>query len=118
MNDEAKKAEVNRKREILLKEIKEIEHLNLKHVSEHLASNNSGCLVDDISKLFVSFCFVLKFDKDIWLIVTDSFLSKNQVELFQKLINLPRTYPTKSEAKRKESYGHFFDMDLSEVNIF
>jgi hypothetical protein len=115
--DEAKTAEINQKREVLLKEIKAIEHLNLKHVNEHLATS-SKFLIDEISKLFTSFCFVLEFDKDIRLIVTDGFLSNSQVALYHKLVNLLREkYPLRAEAERIESYGHFFEIDLFEVNI-
>jgi hypothetical protein len=38
VTDEAKKASINQKMDIMLKEIKEIEHLNLKHLNENQAS--------------------------------------------------------------------------------
>jgi hypothetical protein len=84
--DEAKTAEINQKREVLLKAIKESEQLNLKHVNENLASNIIDFLVDDISKLFVSFCFVLQLDQEIRLIVTDGLLYSDQ--LFKKINEL------------------------------
>jgi hypothetical protein len=46
--------EVNKKREILLKEVKETEQLNLKHLNEKLV-NYLDSLAGDISKLFVVF---------------------------------------------------------------
>jgi hypothetical protein len=78
-----KSVELLKKRELLLKEIKEVEQKNLKHLDELSPESVSA----DISKLFVAFCFVLNFQKDMRLIVTDGYLSKLQLDIFQSIMN-------------------------------
>jgi hypothetical protein len=110
---------MNQQRDILLKQIAETQQLNLTHVNQHLA-NSADLLIDDISQLFVTFCFVLEFNKDLRLIVTDEFLTTDQLKLFKKLINLPigSRYEITDDAELKDAYSTFFEIDFTEVCTF
>ncbi len=73
--DEEKRNELN-------KEVKECEKLNLDHLDSESEISN------DISKLFVSFCFVIFLEQSQpRLILTDIFLSKNQLQLIKFLFD-------------------------------
>ncbi len=118
--DQTKTDALNKKQETLLTQIKEIEQVNLKNVEnvfEACGPSKSNFFVD-FSKSFVSFCFVLEFKEDIRLIMTDGFLTENQLTCFKQLLMIISS-PKESdipESERKEAYSQLFEIDFSEVN--
>jgi hypothetical protein len=84
-NDEVKSAELNKMRDIMLKKVREIESLNLEHLNKNLA-NKLETLAADISKLFVSFCFVVDTYQEIKLIVTEEYIPARVLTLYKELI--------------------------------
>jgi hypothetical protein len=87
--DEAKAAWKNKSRDFLLKQIKETEQLNLTNLNLKNLACKYDLLINDISELFVSFCFVLPFEKEIRLILTEGFLTADQLKLFKELTEMP-----------------------------
>jgi hypothetical protein len=90
--DDTKLAEINKSREVLLCRVKEIEHLNLRHLNETFDERNLNAYLGDFSQLFTVFCFVLPFDNDIRLIVTDGYLSVAELEIYKSLIKFKYFY--------------------------
>jgi hypothetical protein len=85
--NKAKLARFNENREIMLKEVREAERLNLKHLNENLA-NSLDSLAGDISKLFVVFWFALTYNKTIHLITTEEYIPESQLNLYRKVVEV------------------------------
>ncbi len=84
--DEVKSGEINEKREIMLKEVREAEQLNMKHLNENLV-NDLDSLAGDISKLFVEYCFVLKFNKQIHLVLSNEHVHERALSIYKRIID-------------------------------
>jgi hypothetical protein len=89
--DGIKTEELNKKRVVLLNEVKKAEQFNLNNLNGDLVSRLNSSLADDLSMLFPIFCFVFKFEKHISLIVTDSYLTKKQLDLYRGLFDSATT---------------------------
>jgi hypothetical protein len=101
--EEARRGKLNQDREILIKEVKECERLNLNHLNAEF--HNLSNLEEDTSQLFVSFCFLVRLESGLRLIVTDTYLTVENVELFVKLILFQKFPP-----RENESYAEVQDM--------
>jgi hypothetical protein len=86
-DNEEKQNELNRDREILIKEVKECEKFNLNHLNNEFQNLNYLDQEDEdfTSKIFISFCFVLIYKEKPLLIVTDTCLPKKSLDLFLNL---------------------------------
>ncbi len=82
--NEAKSTRLNQNREAMIKQVKDAENLNLKHLDANKDEFSTDKDVD-ISKLFSEFCFILKQKSEIRLIVTDEFVPEKELNLFHNL---------------------------------
>ncbi len=85
---EMKSTELNKKRDILLGEVKKAETTNLANLNESLVTSLNSSSTGDIAVLFGVFCFVFTFEKRINLIVSDGgYLTKRQLDIFRGLLD-------------------------------
>ncbi len=98
----------------MLKELKESEHLNLKHLNEKLV-NKLNSLDRDISKLFAIFCFVLICDKEIQLVLNDAYIPERELKLYKKIVSM--SYFGKLNEQRSLLNACFQESEINEVNI-
>jgi hypothetical protein len=108
--DKEKSAKINKKRDILLKEVKEAEQLNLKHLNENLV-NDLDSLAGDSSKLFVVFCFVLELNQKKRLIVTDEYIPEGELNLFKKLMDATSSDDDDLPQVEQQLKRQLFEMD-------
>jgi hypothetical protein len=89
LND-PKAAKINHRRELFLHEIKDAERYNLKHLNNELAKDieQLGELDEHflMEKLFKVYCFAIDFDRSSHLIITDLYLSREQLALYKLLV--------------------------------
>jgi hypothetical protein len=111
-NNLVKSNVLNSKRETLLDQVNQAQETNLKHL-ESLRPNSTN---EDTAKPFVAFCFLLRFQQDLRLIVTDSFLSKQQIQLLQSLANLVKEGKNGYAVKltNKSELSLLFNLDYSQ----
>ncbi len=86
--DDAQMSEINQKREVYLKEVKESEAINLKHLNEKLHDNLDQLFFLDENtvkqKLMKVFCFTIEYNDLLRLIVTDFYLTQEQIFLYKQ----------------------------------
>ncbi len=82
----SRSAELNHHRDELINRVEQTRRLNLAHLDANQDAylSNENC---SISELFARFCFVVKNEERLVLLVSDEFIPKNQMKLFKDLIS-------------------------------
>jgi hypothetical protein len=76
--------ELNSKRDTLLKYVKEAEQFNLKMLNQTVYNSRNNHL--SMEELFPQFCFILQFEKELRLVLTDKFISQDELKLLKRFI--------------------------------
>jgi hypothetical protein len=118
--DEIEQSAINAKRNVYLKEIKEAEASNLKHLNEELASDltffSESNEQAQSERLFKTFCFTIEYKNSFRLVVTDIYLSERQLKIFKSLIfyNYPANTVLNYSADL-DFYADIFDLRVNKV---
>jgi hypothetical protein len=117
--DEAKSVEINQKREVMLKAVREAEQLNMKHLNEKLVNDLDSLVGGDYSKLFVTFCFVLELNKSIQLILTEEYIPERELNLYRRLLCIPFSAKLSGDPIKQKLIKELFEFEPTSrrVNI-
>ncbi len=114
--DEVRAAKLNKRRDVLLGEVKNIKETNLKNLNQDYDTNNS---LDDLSVLFSDFCFILEFAKHLNLIMAGGYLTlKSQLELCRSLFDSEISmHYNQFKIANKECLSQIFEVNSTDDTV-